>query len=247
VAVKPDRRGAPTIAGRVLLACGGFIASDELITQHCPAVAGLPVGGPALATGDGLRFAVDAGARTRALEGCDVTALFALPAQLEVPAALLDLGGILVNQAGHRFGDERMDALALAQLVRAQPGPSPIWCSTTALRPRQASIPSSSTSSCRARPAWRHRERPGQAARAERRGLDEAIVGDRSRPRCARSVSPGRGCARSEGWWWMPGLACWAGAGSRFLGSMPREAWRLRSHRRVGRGSRRWPRWGSAG
>src|SRR5262245_5319143 len=37
VAVKPDRRGAPTIAGRVLLACGGFVASDELVAQHCPA------------------------------------------------------------------------------------------------------------------------------------------------------------------------------------------------------------------
>ena len=35
VAVKPDRRGAPTIAGRVLLACGGFVADDALVTQHC--------------------------------------------------------------------------------------------------------------------------------------------------------------------------------------------------------------------
>src|SRR5262249_7704542 len=36
VAVKPDRRGAPTIAGRVLLACGGFIADDALVMEHCP-------------------------------------------------------------------------------------------------------------------------------------------------------------------------------------------------------------------
>jgi fumarate reductase flavoprotein subunit len=122
VAVKPDRRGAPTIAGCVLLACGGFVANDELIGQHCPAVGGLPVGGGALATGDGLRLAVDAGARTGGLDRCEVTALYALPAQLEVPTVLLDLGAILVNQAGQRFADERADALTLALGVRAQPG-----------------------------------------------------------------------------------------------------------------------------
>jgi len=121
-AVKPDRRGAPTIAGRVLLACGGFVANDELIGQHCPAVGNLPVGGAALATGDGLRFAVDAGARTGGLDRCEVTALYALPAHLEVPTVLLDLGAILVNQAGQRFADEHSDALPLALQVRAQPG-----------------------------------------------------------------------------------------------------------------------------
>ena len=122
VGVKPDRRGAPTIAGRVLLACGGFVANDELIAEHCPAVSGLPVGGAPLARGDGLRFATGAGARTRGLDGCAVTALYALPAHLEVPTVLLDLGAILVNQAGQRFTDERADPLTLAQQVRVQPG-----------------------------------------------------------------------------------------------------------------------------
>jgi succinate dehydrogenase/fumarate reductase flavoprotein subunit len=122
VGVRPDRRGAPTIAGRVLLACGGFVANDELIAEHCPAVSGLPVGGAPLAMGDGLRFAAAAGASTRGLDGCEVTALYALPGQLEVPTVLLDLGAILVNQAGRRFADERADALSLAQQVRAQPG-----------------------------------------------------------------------------------------------------------------------------
>ena len=122
IAVKPDRRGTPTVAGRVLLACGGFAASDELVAEHCPAAAGLPVGAPALATGDGLRFALAAGARTTGLEQCAVSALYALPAQLAVPPALLRLGGILVNQAGHRFADEAGDTLPLAHQVRAQPG-----------------------------------------------------------------------------------------------------------------------------
>jgi fumarate reductase flavoprotein subunit len=122
IGVKPDRRGAAAITGRTLLACGGFAANDDLIAAHCPAVSGLPVGGPALATGDGLAFATAAGAATRGLDGCEVTALFALPAQLEVPATMLPLGGVLVNQGGERFADEGAEALTLAEQVRAQPG-----------------------------------------------------------------------------------------------------------------------------
>jgi len=122
VGVKPDRRGSPSIAGRVLLACGGFVADDTLVGEHCPGAATLPVLAPPLATGDGLRLASAAGARTRGLERCELTALFALPAQLEVPVTMIARGATLVNQAGRRFADESLDPLALAEQVRAQPG-----------------------------------------------------------------------------------------------------------------------------
>jgi fumarate reductase flavoprotein subunit len=122
VAVKPDRRGAPTIAGRVLLACGGFIAEDGLVTQHCGGASALPLLGPPSATGDGLRLAAQVGAATRDLERCVVTALFALPAQLEVPQRLVELGAILVNQSGRRFSEEASNPLGLAEQVRSQPG-----------------------------------------------------------------------------------------------------------------------------
>jgi fumarate reductase flavoprotein subunit len=122
VAVKPDRRGSPTIAGRVLLACGGFVAEDGLVSQHCPEAASLPLLAPPYATGDGLRLASALGAQTRGLDRCEVTALFALPAQLEVPTTMLASGAILVNQAGRRFADERIASLVLAETVRAQPG-----------------------------------------------------------------------------------------------------------------------------
>ena len=122
VAVKPDRRGAPTIAGRVLLSCGGFVADDALVTQHCGGAAALPLLGPTSATGDGLRLAAQVGAGTRDLERCAVTALFALPAQLEVPQRLVELGAILVNQSGRRFSEEAGNPLGLAEQVRSQPG-----------------------------------------------------------------------------------------------------------------------------
>src|SRR5262249_25825658 len=88
----------------------------------CPGASALPLLGPASATGDGLRLATQVGARTRDLARCEVTALFALPAQLAVPPALVDLGAILVNQAGRRFSQAAANPLALAQEVRAQPG-----------------------------------------------------------------------------------------------------------------------------
>ncbi len=122
VAVKGDRRSPPTVSGRVLLACGGFAADDALVAEHCPSAAGLPVGGTTTASGDGLRFALAAGARTAGLDRCAVTALLALPVQLAAPAAMLALGAVLVNQAGQRFASATDDGPALAGEVRAQPG-----------------------------------------------------------------------------------------------------------------------------
>jgi fumarate reductase flavoprotein subunit len=123
VAVRTERRGvSQTLAGSVVLACGGFGADDELIGAHCAAVAALPYGGSAGAGGDNLRLGREAGAQTRRLGAALVTPFLAMPGQLAVTAPLVDLGGILVNQAGRRFVDETTESLPLAIAVRAQPG-----------------------------------------------------------------------------------------------------------------------------
>ena len=122
VAVRGDRRGVhQNIAGRVLLACGGFAASDELIAAHLPDLADLPFRGSA-ATGEGLRLGLEVGAHTRRLGACLVTPFLAMPGELAVTAPLVGLGGILVNQAGHRFFDETAESVPLARAVRARPG-----------------------------------------------------------------------------------------------------------------------------
>jgi fumarate reductase flavoprotein subunit len=51
-----------------------------------------------------------------------VTPFLAMPGELVVTVPLVDLGAILVNQAGQRFADESAEPLALANAVRAQPG-----------------------------------------------------------------------------------------------------------------------------
>jgi fumarate reductase flavoprotein subunit len=123
VAVRGDRRGtSQALGGRVLLACGGFAADDALVAEHCPAVAELPYQGTSRAAGEGLRLGLEAGAQSRRMGSCLVTPFLAMPGQLSVTVPLVELGAILVNQAGRRFADETSERLPLALAVRSQPG-----------------------------------------------------------------------------------------------------------------------------
>jgi fumarate reductase flavoprotein subunit len=123
VALRSDRRGAGhAVAGRVLLACGGFGADDDLVARHCPAAAELPFRPAGDGAGEGLRLGLEVGAWTRALAVCPVTPFLAVPAEVAVGRALVRLGALLVNQAGRRFADETAAAPVLARALRAQPG-----------------------------------------------------------------------------------------------------------------------------
>src|SRR5262249_28839052 len=54
-----------TFSGRrILLATGGFGASDELLARYIPAAVGIPFPGHAGSTGDGLKMALALGAAT---------------------------------------------------------------------------------------------------------------------------------------------------------------------------------------
>jgi fumarate reductase flavoprotein subunit len=123
VSVRGDRRGAAqAIGGNVLLAAGGFVADDALVAEHAASLAELPYQGSAKATGEGLRLGREAGAATRHLSAGLVTPFLAMPGALAVTAPLVDLGAILVNQAGARFVDEAGPSLSVARAVRGQPG-----------------------------------------------------------------------------------------------------------------------------
>ena len=122
VAVKADRRGAPqSVAGRVLLACGGYPADDALVAEHCPGVAGVPFRGAAPASGDGLRLGMEAGGSTRRLGDCLVTPFLTIPGDFEVNVPLPRMGAILVNQRG-RLLETQGSPQALAETIRSQPG-----------------------------------------------------------------------------------------------------------------------------
>jgi fumarate reductase flavoprotein subunit len=123
ISVRAERRGAAQgLGGRVLLACGGFVADDPLVAEHCPTLAEFPHHGAARPMGDALRLGLEAGAGTSRLGTGAVTPFLAMPGALAVSAPLVELGGILVNQAGRRFVDETVASVPLARAVRAQPG-----------------------------------------------------------------------------------------------------------------------------
>jgi len=121
-AVRGERRGvAQPIGGRVVLACGGFIGDQALVAEHCPAIADLPYQG-APATGEAIRLGREVGAATRRLAGCVVTPFLSTPGSLVVTAPLVELGAVLVSQAGRRFTLETDDPLRVANAIRAGRG-----------------------------------------------------------------------------------------------------------------------------
>jgi succinate dehydrogenase/fumarate reductase flavoprotein subunit len=122
VALKADRRGAPqSVAGKVLLACGGYPADDALVGEHCPGLTGLPFRGAAPASGDGLRLGTEAGGSTRRLGDCWVTPFLTIPGDFEITIPLRRMGAILVNQGG-RLLDAQGSPQVLAETIRSQPG-----------------------------------------------------------------------------------------------------------------------------
>jgi len=122
VALKPDRRGATVLRGPVLLACGGFVGNDELVSEHCATAKALPYVAAAGAMGDAIRLTTPLGAGVRNMAACAVTPLLAQPSHLAVSRAILDRGAVLVNQRGARFTDEKQASLPLAIAVRGQLG-----------------------------------------------------------------------------------------------------------------------------
>jgi fumarate reductase flavoprotein subunit len=118
-----ERRGPINVAARrVLLACGGFAASADLLAAHQPDVVDLPYVGVAGALGDGLRWAMAGGGATRNLGSCWVTPFAVTPGGYVVPDSLVREGGVLVNQKGERFVDESASPIPVARAILSQPG-----------------------------------------------------------------------------------------------------------------------------
>jgi fumarate reductase flavoprotein subunit len=118
-----QRRADPAgLDGAVILACGGYAASDPVVGEHCGEAAALPALGCETATGAGLTLARAVGARTERLDALTVTPFLAVPANLAIDPLLAALGAALVDQSGRRFVDETGDAAGVARAVRARPG-----------------------------------------------------------------------------------------------------------------------------
>lgn len=118
---RPD--GAETVTARaVVLAGNGFGADPELVRRYLPEIADGLYHGGAGSTGDALRIGTALGADTACLDAYQGHGSVAVGHATLMTWAAVMHGGILVNAAGHRFGDESTGYSEFARLVLAQPG-----------------------------------------------------------------------------------------------------------------------------
>jgi fumarate reductase flavoprotein subunit len=91
---------------KVVLATGGFGASDELIARYIPRAVGIPFPGHAGSTGDGLKMGLELGAATAHMDAFQPYPAHLGPGRRAVSPEIITSGGIMVGPDGRRFVDE---------------------------------------------------------------------------------------------------------------------------------------------
>ena len=93
-------------AAKVILASGGFGASQELLTQYIPAVADVHFPGHQGSTGDGIGMGLSAGAALENMASFQPYPAHIGPGMRSVSPEVIMGGGIMVDPQGKRFVDE---------------------------------------------------------------------------------------------------------------------------------------------
>ena len=118
---RPDGAQEDIACTALVLACSGYGAAPDLLRRHMPSVADSPYFGHAGNQGDALRWGQALGADARDLSGHQGHGSVAHPHGALITWALMTEGGIQVNRAGQRFGNEHAGYSEHAALVLAQP------------------------------------------------------------------------------------------------------------------------------
>ena len=116
----PDGSEEEIACRAVLLATNGFGASRELVRRHIPEIADAVYHGSAESRGDALRIGVRHGADTAYLDAYQGHGALASPHGTLVGWATVMHGGYIVNEDGHRFGDETTGYSEFAREVIAE-------------------------------------------------------------------------------------------------------------------------------
>src|SRR5712692_6645054 len=91
---------------KVVLATGGFGASEELLARYIPRAVGIPFPGHAGSTGDGLKMSLELGADTAHMDAFQPYPAHLGPGKRAVSPEIITSGGIMVGPDGRRFVDE---------------------------------------------------------------------------------------------------------------------------------------------
>lgn len=107
--------------GALVLACSGFAANRELVSEFLPDVRALPFAGHDGSQGDALAWGRELGAATADLDGFLAHGSMVLAPRLPLPWSLMTEGAIQVNRDGERFVNEHEGYSESALFVLAQP------------------------------------------------------------------------------------------------------------------------------
>lgn len=115
--------GAQRIGGRrVILACDGFAANQEMVRRHIPAMAGVECIGVGGNTGDAIRWGMELGAAVAHMAGHQAHGLVCPGCGTRLSPEIPQLGAVIVNRGGERFAREDQGYSEFAAEVLAQPG-----------------------------------------------------------------------------------------------------------------------------
>ncbi|GHF42054.1 fumarate reductase flavoprotein subunit [Amycolatopsis bartoniae] len=122
VLTRPDGETEEISARAVLLATNGYGADPALVAEHLPEIAAADYHGSEYSRGDALRISTELGAATGFLDAYQGHAGLSSAARTLVTWTTVMHGAILVDESGHRFGNETVGYSEYAAMLAARPG-----------------------------------------------------------------------------------------------------------------------------
>jgi fumarate reductase flavoprotein subunit len=111
------------LAGKIILAVNGFAGNRDLVARFCPEISGVQYFGARGSTGEAVLWGNELGAALANIGAYQGYAAVSDPHGSLLSWTTIEKGGIIVNRAGRRFGDESAGYSGYTPNVMAQHGP----------------------------------------------------------------------------------------------------------------------------
>ena len=119
----PSGESSSVYAAKTILAVNGYAGNAALVRRFCPEIAGAPYFGALGSTGEAILWGETLGAAFTNIGAYQGYAAVADPHGSLLSWTTIEKGGIIVNAAGRRFGDESAGYSAFTPNVLAQAAP----------------------------------------------------------------------------------------------------------------------------
>ena len=114
---------ATVAAAKTILAVNGYAGNPALVRRFCPEIAGAPYFGALGSTGEAVAWGEALGAAFSNIGAYQGYAAVSDPHGSLLSWTTIEKGGIIINAAGQRFGDESAGYSGFTPKVMAQPAP----------------------------------------------------------------------------------------------------------------------------